>query len=41
MKTILSESSYDFKYKSILSQLEDFQVIEGGFLKLIEYTKMN
>jgi hypothetical protein len=36
MKTILSESSYDIKYKSILSQLEDIEVIEGGFLKLIK-----
>jgi len=35
-RIILSESSYDFKYKSILSQLEDFQVIEGGFFKLLK-----
>lgn len=33
---VLSESSYDFKYKSILSRLDDIQVIEGGFLKLVK-----
>jgi hypothetical protein len=35
-RIVLSESSYDFKYKSILSHLEDIQVIEGGFFKLIK-----
>ncbi|MDA8934597.1 hypothetical protein N9H03_01705 [Flavobacteriales bacterium] len=35
-RIVLSESSYDFKYKSILSHLEDFHVVEGGFFKLIK-----
>lgn len=33
---ILSESSYDFKYKNILSSIEDIEVVEGGFIKLLK-----
>ena len=33
---VLSESSYDYKYKKILSEMEGLLVLEVGFLKLIK-----
>lgn len=33
--TVLSESSYDFKYKNIFSKIDGLDVIEGNFLSLL------
>lgn len=38
---LLSESVYDFKYKSILGDIENFEVIEGNYFSLLKYMIKN
>lgn len=35
-KIVLSESSYDYKYKNIFGRIPDVEVIDGKFLKLLK-----